>query len=68
MNIVFVEPHFPRNQREFVRGLAEAGANVLGVGETPVEYLDDELKSWMGHYEQVGSVTDVDAMTHVVRK
>jgi len=68
VNIVFVEPHFPRNQREFVRGLAEAGANVLGVGETPVEYLDDELKSWMGHYEQVGSVTDVDAMTHVVRK
>ncbi|WP_109472677.1 ATP-grasp domain-containing protein [Ornithinimicrobium cavernae] len=68
MNIVFVEPHFPRNQREFVRALAEAGANVLGVGETPAEYLDDELKSWMKHYEQVGSVTDVEAMTEVVRR
>ncbi|MFT5372835.1 MAG: hypothetical protein ACI9R7_002387, partial [Lysobacterales bacterium] len=30
MNIIFVEPSFPYNQREFVRGLAEAGANVIG--------------------------------------
>ncbi|MGB3593284.1 MAG: ATPase [Ornithinimicrobium sp.] len=67
MNIVFVEPHFPKNQREFVRALAQAGAFVLGVGETPAEYLDDELRSWMGHYEQVGSVTDVEQMTAVVR-
>lgn len=67
MNIVFVEPHFPKNQREFVRALAGAGAFVLGVGETPEEFLDDELKSWLGHYEQVGSVTDVDQMTAVVQ-
>ncbi len=67
MNIVFVEPHFPKNQREFVRALAQAGGFVIGVGETQAEYLDDELKSWMGHYEQVGSVTDVDQMTAVVR-
>jgi formate-dependent phosphoribosylglycinamide formyltransferase (GAR transformylase) len=68
VNIVFVEPHFPRNQREFVRALAEAGATVLGVGETPKEYLDDELRSWMHHYEQIGSVTDVEQLTAVVRK
>jgi formate-dependent phosphoribosylglycinamide formyltransferase (GAR transformylase) len=68
VNIVFVEPHFPRNQREFVRALAEAGATVLGVGETPKDYLDDQLKSWMHHYEQIGSVTDVDQLTDVVRR
>lgn len=68
MNIVFVEPHFPRNQREFVRALAEAGATVLGVGETPRDYLDDQLKSWMYHYEQIGSVTDVEQLTEVVRR
>lgn len=67
MNIVFVEPHFPKNQREFVRALAAVGARVLGVGETPAEYLDDELKSWMYHYEQIGSVTDTDALTAVVQ-
>lgn len=68
MNVVFVEPHFPRNQREFVRALAEAGANVLGVGETPVDYLDDQLKGWLSHYEQIGRVTDDDELTSVVRR
>lgn len=68
MNIVFVEPHFPRNQREFPRVLAQAGANVIGVGESPADYLDDELKSWMVHYEQVGSVTNLAEMTEAVRR
>jgi formate-dependent phosphoribosylglycinamide formyltransferase (GAR transformylase) len=68
VNIVFVEPHFPRNQREFVRALADAGATVLGIGETPVDYLDDQLRSWLTHYEQVGSVTDVDQLTAAVRR
>ena len=30
VNIIFVEPHFPRNQREFPRALAAVGANVFG--------------------------------------
>ncbi len=68
MNIVFVEPHFPRNQREFPRALAEAGANVIGIGETPLDYLDGQLKDWMVHYEQVGSVTDLQQMTDAVRR
>lgn len=68
MNIVLVEPHFPKNQREFARALAEAGANVIGIGETPLDYLDDQLKSWMVHYEQVGSVTDRQQMTEAVRR
>ncbi|AXH96799.1 ATP-grasp domain-containing protein [Ornithinimicrobium avium] len=68
MNIVFVEPHFPRNQREFPRALAEAGADVIGIGETPLDYLDEQLKSWMVHYEQVGSVTDLQQMTDAVRR
>ena len=68
MNIVFVEPHFPRNQREFPRALASQGAHVIGIGETPWDYLDDELKSWMVHYEQVGSVTDLHQMLDAVRR
>ena len=68
MNIVLVEPHFPKNQREFARALAEAGANVVGIGETPLDYLDDQLKGWMVHYEQVGSVTDLHQMTEVTRR
>jgi carbamoylphosphate synthase large subunit len=67
VNVVFVEPFFPPNQREFVRALAEVGATVIGVGESPEHSLDDQLKSWMTHYHQVPTVIDVDIMTDAVR-
>ena len=67
MNVIFVEPFFPRNQREFARALAEAGATVIGIGEYSPDGFDDQLKGWLDHYEQVGSVTDVEAMTRAVR-
>ncbi len=68
MNVIFVEPFFPSNQRHFARALAEAGATVIGIGEYPAEALDDQLKGWLHHYERVSSVTDVDAMTWAVRQ
>jgi formate-dependent phosphoribosylglycinamide formyltransferase (GAR transformylase) len=67
MNVVLVEPYFPANQRRFARALAEAGATVIGVGEYGPDVLDDQLKGWLHHYQQVPSVTDVDAMTRAVR-
>ena len=67
MNVVLVEPYFPANQRQFARALAEAGATVTGIGEYGPDVLDDQLKGWLHHYEQVPSVTDVDAMTRAVR-
>jgi formate-dependent phosphoribosylglycinamide formyltransferase (GAR transformylase) len=67
MNVVFVEPHFPPTQRHFVRALAEVGATVIGVGESPGDYLDDQLKGWMSHYHQVHTVVDVGVLTDAVR-
>ena len=67
MNVIFVEPAFPPNQREFVRGLVEVGATVIGVGERPVDHLDGDLRNWMLHYHQVGNVTDVGQLTDAVR-
>ena len=67
MNVVFVEPFFPANQRQFARALAEAGATVIGIGEYSVDSFDDQLKGWLDHYERVSSVTDVEAMTRAVR-
>src|SRR4249919_4142460 len=67
MNVVFVEPFFPANQRQFARALAEAGATVIGIGEYPQDGFDDQLKGWLYHYEQVPSVTDTGAMTRAVR-
>jgi carbamoylphosphate synthase large subunit len=67
MNVAFVEPFFPASQRHFARALAEAGATVIGVGEFPADALDDQLRGWLHHYEQVPSVTDTEAMTRAVR-
>ena len=67
VNVVFVEPFFPPNQREFVRALAETGATVIGIGESPEDMLDDQLKGWMRHYHQVPNVTDVGVLTDAVR-
>jgi len=67
MNVVFVEPAFPRYQRDFVRALHAVGARVIGIGERPLEHLDDELRGWLAGYEQVGSVTDEPTLAHAVR-
>ena len=68
MNVIFVEPAFPPNQREFVRGLAAAGATVVGIGERAVDELDPDLRGWMLHYERIGNVTDVSALADAVRR
>ena len=67
MHVVFVEPAFPANQREFVRALHSAGAKVTGIGERPIEALPADLKNQMLHYERVRSVVDDDDMLRVVR-
>ncbi len=68
MHVLFVEPAFPSNQREFPRALRKVGARVTGIGERPVEYLDPELKSWLHGYEQVSSVVNKPALLQAVRK
>lgn len=67
MNVIFVEPSFPYNQREFVRGLRAAGANVIGIGERPASYLSDELKHCLSDYVQVSSVVHEPSMLQAVK-
>jgi len=67
MHVVFVEPGFPRNQRQFVRGLVKAGVAVTGIGEASAESLDPELKGWLAHYEQVSSVVNEEELLRTVR-
>jgi carbamoylphosphate synthase large subunit len=67
MNIIFIEPSFPYNQREFVRGLHAAGAKVIGIGERPAAHLGNELKSWLGDYVQVSSVVHEPSLLKAVR-
>lgn len=66
MHVVFIEPNFPANQREFVRALKEVGAVVTGIGERSKESLDPQMREWLFHYEQVPSVVDEGALLRVV--
>jgi len=67
VNIVFVEPAFPANQRRFVTALADVGATVIGVGESPEESLGDDLRARMAGYYRVGNVTDAHQLDAAVR-
>jgi formate-dependent phosphoribosylglycinamide formyltransferase (GAR transformylase) len=67
LDVVFLEPSFPANQREFVRALHAVGARVTGIGERPQESLDPELRHWLFHYHRVGNVTDEGQLERAVR-
>jgi hypothetical protein len=67
IHVIFLEPGFPANQREFVRALKQVGALVTGIGTAPLQSYDSELQSWMYGYEQVSSTASVEAITQAVR-
>ena len=66
MHVIFLEPGFPANQRQFVRALRAVGAHVSGIGDRPIDMLDAELRSWMHSYEQVPSSADSRSVTEAV--
>ena len=68
MHVIFLEPAFPANQPEFVRALHDAGALVSGIGDRPLEWLPEKLRSWMYSYEHVRSSADVGEVTAAVRR
>ena len=66
VHVIFLEPAFPANQREFVRALHGVGAIVTGIGTASVHALDPELRSWLYGYEQVASTASVEAVREAV--
>ncbi|HWU87948.1 MAG TPA: ATP-grasp domain-containing protein [Kofleriaceae bacterium] len=55
MRVVFLSPTYPPEMRQFTRGLAEVGAEVLGVGDGSP---DPELRRYLSDYLQVPSIMD----------
>ena len=68
MHVVFVEPAFPKNQREFLRGLLSTGARVSAISERAPEALPNELREGLFQFERVRSVVDEHAMAEAVRR
>jgi hypothetical protein len=69
MHVIFVAPHFPANQRHFVRALRDVGAVVSGIGEPAFHHLDGELQGLLnGGWEQIGNVCDKGMLYGAVRR
>jgi biotin carboxylase len=66
MRVVFLAPIYPPEMIEYTRGLAEVGAQVYGVGDTPREALPARVKPYLHDYLQVPRIMDEeDVMNRV---
>ena len=66
MNFVFVSPNFPKIYSHFVRGLAERGVRVLGIGDEPYDSLNNELKHYLTEYCYVSDMSRYDWMRNTI--
>lgn len=60
MNVVFLSPAYPPEMIQYTRGLAEVGAAVYGVGDTPRDVLPREVRPHLHDYLQVPRILDED--------
>jgi hypothetical protein len=58
MNVVFLACGYPPEMQQYTRGLAEVGANVLGVGDAPLERLTPQFRRYLADYLQVPRLLD----------
>ena len=68
MHVVLVEPAFPNNQREFLRGLLSTGARVSVISERPPEALPSALREGLFQHERVRSVVDEHALAEACKR
>ncbi len=61
MNVVMLSPGFPLEMSYFTRGLAAAGATVIGVGDQPQHALPTAAREALAHYEHV-SLSDEESV------
>jgi len=60
MDVLFLSPNYPPEMQQFTRGLAEVGARVHGVGDTPVHELAHSVRKHLTSYLHVPAMGDLD--------
>ena len=58
MRVVFLAPAYPPEMIQYTRGLAEVGAEVYGVGDTPQARLPAEVRRYLTAYLEVPRIMD----------
>lgn len=62
MNVVYLSPQFPSQYHRFCRQLKVAGANVLGIADTPYDQLAPEVRDALTEYYRVDDMHNYDAL------
>lgn len=66
MNFVFISPQFPHTYWNFCDRLHKNGVNVLGIGDSPYDELEDRLKNALTEYYKVDSLENYDEVLRAV--
>ena len=66
MNFIFISPAFPKNYYNFCDRLKKNKVNVLGIGDTPYNELDEKVKASLTEYYKVNSLESYDEMYRAV--
>jgi formate-dependent phosphoribosylglycinamide formyltransferase (GAR transformylase) len=68
MNVLMISPGYPSEMAFFTRGLAAAGASVIGVGDQPAGSVPAIARDALAHYIPVGSLAAEEAVAATVRE
>ncbi|MEO8277489.1 MAG: ATP-grasp domain-containing protein [Thermoanaerobaculia bacterium] len=66
--VLFLSPGYPSEMPHFVRGLAEVGAEVLGVGDQPAGTLAPETRQALSDYLRVRSLWNEEQLIEEVAR
>jgi biotin carboxylase len=67
LNVLMISPGYPAEMAFFTRGLSQAGADVIGLGDQSPEALPATARDALAHYVQVGSLAAEDQVAATVR-
>jgi len=68
MKVLMISPGFPAEMPLFTRGLAEVGATVFGIGDTPKGALAADVKPYLNDYLQVRDLWEEEAVVEEVKR
>lgn len=66
--VLFFSPAFPSEMPYFTRGLAEVGAQVIGIGDQPVPMLPEITRHALTDYVRVGNMFDEESVVEEIKR
>ena len=64
--VLMISPGYPAEMPFFARGLARAGARVIGAGDQPISALPEMAREHLTAYWQIPSFAHEDAIVHTI--